>query len=246
MTEIAEDKAPPVASPSWSCSAFELTTVGEEQSVMAIASSSANDTDALIDLCKSLPYQKAEGGNPYPGHRANMPHTYTRQLVEHLHRILPEFSYSAASVIKPLFSAASVVTTPGKKLTLAQRFPHFDSPEPDHFAVMHYLHGPVSWGTSFFKHVATGFERISKDRVEAYQIQLLKGIQSHGRPEAKYHNNDTPLFRRIESFQADAGRLLVYPASILHSGTLPDSGPDPTNPNEHRLTINSFFKIQDG
>src|SRR5256885_8792614 len=55
-----------------------------------------------------------------------------------------------------------MVTTRPSDLSPAQRAPHFDSPDPRYYALLHYLRVPPGSGTAFYRQRSTGIERDRK------------------------------------------------------------------------------------
>ena len=66
----------------------------------------------------------------------------------------------------------SMVTTPDADLAPIQRLPHVDTTDPGRIALLHYLSGPETGGTAFYRHRATGAERLNASDFEAYKTAL--------------------------------------------------------------------------
>jgi hypothetical protein len=62
----------------------------------------------------------------------------------------------------------SIVTIKPGRLGPAQRIPHFDSPDQGIIAMLHFLRVPRESGTAFYRHRASGIERVTNDNVGDY------------------------------------------------------------------------------
>lgn len=139
-------------------------------------------------------------------------------------------------------STYSLVTTPEGDLTPPQRIPHYDDASDRVIGVMHYLLGPESGGTAFYRHRRTGFEAVTPDRKEAYFASLAEDEDEFGSPTRKYCYGDSDWFEMIDEVDAKPDRLIVYRGRQLHSGIIPDPGELSVDPRQGRLTINMFIR----
>lgn len=179
----------------------------------------------------------------YPGVRMAISDAYIIALVKNLHSIIHEFFGLDLRKIKKAVSAYSIVTHKPDKLKLMQRIPHFDAPSRNSLAVIHYLCDAPDSGTAFYRHNATGYEYIDKDRIGSYESSIVERFQSPTRHPINYICGDTEDYSEIASHQARYNRLLMYRGSSLHSGIIrPDYNFDPS-PETGRLTITSFIEF---
>ena len=51
------------------------------------------------------------------------------------------------------------------ELSLPQRAPHFDSPDPKYYALLHYVRVPKGSGTAFYRQRSTGIERVTEANI---------------------------------------------------------------------------------
>jgi hypothetical protein len=131
-----------------------------------------------------------------------------------------------------------MVTTPPRSLRPIQRIPHFDGPQPGRIAWLHYLCAPSQGGTSFYRHLATGVERVTQQRLPGYHAQLLVELTTSS--NRGYASGESPFFEKIHGIEASYNRLIIYPGNALHSG---DIGPGTVlseDPRLGRLTISGF------
>ena len=177
----------------------------------------------------------------YPGIRLPCPKEYVFSVHGHLKRLLSEVFQLPGSGVHGQ-SSYSIVTVRPQDLTDKQRIPHYDIPDRQNIAMIHYLCPNTFGGTSFYRHVATGFESIDEPRVEEYANILGGQIQRSGPPEAAYINGDTKQFQQIATYGAEFNRALIYRGSSLQSDDIPPEYERDPDPRTGRLSITSFFK----
>ena len=106
---------------------------------------------------------------------------------------------------------------------------------------MHYLKGPETGGTAFYRHRRTGFEILTADRYEIYQRALKRDEEEFGPPPPEYICGDTDRYELIGKVDAQPDRLILYRGQALHSGWISNTLPLSSNPAQGRLTINMFL-----
>ena len=106
---------------------------------------------------------------------------------------------------------------------------------------MHYLGGPETGGTAFYRHKRTGFETIRPEREAAYAMALDEDAREFGPPPMAYPDGSTPGFEQIGAVEARVDRLALYRGRQLHSGIIPDAGALSDDPKAGRLTVNMFL-----
>jgi len=136
----------------------------------------------------------------------------------------------------------SIVTHPKERLTPIQRLPHFDGFDGAQLAVMIYLNRTKHGGTGFYRHISTGFERVTEARYPAYKTALESGVGKSGLPPARYIEDGAPHFEKVFESSASFNSLILYPGTILHSGVIDNQSNLPANAKTGRLTINGFFR----
>lgn len=182
-----------------------------------------------------------DAGSYYPGVRAPAPQACESALFEAAGALVAEL-FGAPLRDELEMCAFSMVTTPPEKLDARQRWPHFDGPETDRIAFIHYLCGPEQGGTSFYRHRATALTEITPANQARYHASLSAELAMR-KPAQGYVREATEAFERIHQVDARFNRLIVYKGNALHSG---DIGPrtvlseDPLN---GRLTINGFGRL---
>ncbi len=137
-------------------------------------------------------------------------------------------------------ASLSIVTTRPPDLTPVQRMPHFDSPDPNHVAILHHLHDLPGTGTAFYRHRRTGFERASAARRTVLEPAWREDRLEYGEPQVGLAATG---YDKIFQAQGRFNRLLIYQGALFHSGVLPpDFSYDP-DPRTGRLTGTLFVKL---
>lgn len=134
----------------------------------------------------------------------------------------------------------SMVTVPESELAPIQRLPHVDTTDPGRIALLHYLSGAETGGTSFYRHRATQAETLTAEDFEAYRIAL----EAEGEPKPGYMRGSDDRFEMIGHVQAMPNRAVLYRSHLLHSGMIPIDLPFSADPATARLTLNSFFQAK--
>jgi len=173
--------------------------------------------------------------------RAPAPQVYVDVLLAAVTPVIEEtFGVPPADELD--LCAFSLVTTPPAQLHAIQRIPHFDGPDPDRLAFLHYLCAPFQGGTSFYRHRATGLESVTPSRVDEYRETVAADLGS-GSPARGYVGDDTRSFERVHRIDAEFNRLIVYKGNALHSGDITDLTILSEDPRQGRLTINGFGRL---
>ncbi|MEO9946450.1 MAG: DUF6445 family protein [Paraglaciecola sp.] len=190
------------------------------------------------------PYPGYEEGKGYPGVRASAPENYSCNLTKFLEPLIKNtFNVGKNKDIRKSMCAMSLLTTPESLLTPLQSTPHFDSSEPEHIAAVFYLCSPQQGGTAFYKHKATGLQRLTKQNVDKYLDAYYDELNTR-LPKPTYCLNNSDFFEKVGSIDAVYNRLVVYPGSILHNPFVPNPNLSiSTKPDNGRLTINTFFNF---
>lgn len=132
----------------------------------------------------------------------------------------------------------SMVTASPASLAPAQRAPHFDSFDPKHLAVMHYLSDTPGTGTAVFRQRATGIEAVDATNVSAFIAEAKRA----GAAASGYIVGSTDAFEEIGRVEGIADRLVIYQGRLLHSGIIPEGMTFSADPRIGRLTANIFIQ----
>jgi hypothetical protein len=212
--------------------------IGREGEPIVLIDRFSGNADQLLQAGQAAHYQDA--GASYPGLRSWADPSYLDCRRNLMMQIMQQvFGFSKGAGLK--VSTFSLVTTPQQALTPLQRIPHYDHADGEVIAIMHYLLGPETGGTAFYRHRRTGFETITPAREGAYNAGLAKDEQAYGMPPKRYCYGDTDWFEMVDEVEAQPDRLILYRGRQLHSGVIPNAEKLSANPKQGRLTINMFL-----
>lgn len=215
--------------------------LGEEAEPLVIIDDFSGMAPELLERGRNATYQDA--GAMYPGLRSWCEPDYLDGQRPLLFNILQTL-FGFRQQVQLDASTYSLVTTPPADLHPVQCLPHYDHADGKLVAIMHYLLGPESGGTAFYRHRRTGFETITPDREEAYNAALEEDVREYGLPPQTYHYGDSDRYALIGEVEARPDRLILYRGRQLHSGVIPQPDRLSTDPRAGRLTINMFLKGQ--
>lgn len=219
-----------------------LTLVGEQQAPVLVIDDFAENVDSLIDYAGDLATFAQQDTDYYPGVRKPLPDEYVQAIKDWVSKHFSEYFSDTQSKLPTKvdinLAAMSLTNQSPDSLIPIQRIPHFDTTNPNQWAIVHYLCDAEFGGTGFFKHKRSGFEIITEDNQKSYFRNLADDASEHGVPDAKYLQGDNDLFEMLHYVEAKKNRLVMYPSNLLHSGLI-KKWQAPT-PNQGRLTANAF------
>ena len=135
----------------------------------------------------------------------------------------------------------SIVSRKPSDLSPAQRAPHFDTTDPKHLALLHYLRVPPSSGTGFYRQRPTGIERVTEANLDRF-VRTARTDAAQLPPESGYIERSDEFYEQIGAIEAVPDRLIIYQGSLLHSGIIPPDMNFSDDPREGRLTANLFVR----
>lgn len=218
----------------------QLRHVGQERQPLLIVDDVLDDPDAMIEAAREAEFY-APKHTHYPGLNAPLPESYYRTVVTALRGpIAAAFGLSSDAYLK-YFGFFALATTPVREAEPIQKIPHHDGPDPQRLAMVHYLCRGDHGGTGFFRHKATGFESIDRDRHETYVAVAQAQLAARGVGAATYAGPDMADYQLIGQADCVFNRLILYRNHVLHSALL---GPEPGSgdPGQGRLTANGFIE----
>lgn len=217
-----------------------LHRLGREQAPLLIIDDVLADPEALVDVAAAAPF-----GPPmsvwYPGVNAAMPDAYLQALLPALRPSLQRAFGMAASAPLAAISFLALSTQQLDALQPRQRIPHYDQPDPQVLALVHYLGHDQGGGTGFFRHKATGFETIRPSRRDDYARAIDAELASHAEALNTFAGPQTPGFEMTGSADWRFNRLIIYPSCVLHCALF-DGARLNADPRTGRLTANSFIR----
>lgn len=223
----------------------ELRRVGTSQTPVVVIDEFSGRVGELIDIAAALapfPYHRA---NYYPGLRRiitekdSAAYDYVvRSLNDAAQFIAGAFDVPGFVLLEASFS---MVTADPSELLPAQRMPHFDTTDQKHFALLHYLNVPAGSGTAFYRHRATGTERVTEANIAGY-VPIARSEAATLPRDSGYIFGDNDYFEQVGAVEAVPDRLIIYPGSLLHSGIIPPGMNRSGDPRVGRLTANFFVR----
>ena len=212
--------------------------MGREGEPLVIIDGFSGLVGELLETAYATTYQHA--GASYPGIRSWANPSYLDRRRDLMMQIMSQvFGFTRG--VRLDASTFSLVTLAEQELYPLQRIPHYDHSGGEVIAIMHYLLGPESGGTAFYRHRRTGFETVTPDREDMYNSALARDEREHGMPPPRFCYGDTDWFEQIDEVKAVPDRLVLYRGRQLHSGVIPDPTVLSADPRHGRLTINMFL-----
>ena len=223
----------------------ELRRVGASGTPVVVIDEFSGDVGAIIDAAAGLAPFPFHRGNYYPGLRRIITpaDSAANAYVEAMLTDAAQFIAGAYDIdgFDLLEASFSMVTTDPAELTPAQRAAHFDTTDPKHYAVLHYLNVPAGSGTAFYRQRSTGIERVTEDNVATF-VRVAQAEAASLPANSGYLVGSDAHFEQIGAVEAIPDRLIIYPGSLLHSGIIPPAMRFSDDPREGRLTANIFVR----
>jgi len=217
----------------------QVLRIGRDRLPIIIIDSFTLDPASLITRAAEASF--IDAGSVYPGVRAPAPKAYVDALLTATTHMIEE-AFGAPPAGELDLCAFSIVTTLPAELRPIQRIPHFDGPDEDRIAFLHYLCAPHQGGTSFYRHRPTELERVTRNRLEGYRATVVADLKTETSALA-YVADDTRFFERIHTVEAEFNRLIIYKGNALHSGDISGRTMLSEDPRLGRLTINGFGRL---
>jgi hypothetical protein len=217
---------------------ISIRPMGREGEPLVVIDGFGGMVDVLLEAAYAAHYQHA--GASYPGMRSWADPSYLDRRRDLMMKVMQQvFGFSKG--VRLDASTFSLVTLGEDELSPLQRIPHYDHSGGEVIAVMHYLLGPETGGTAFYRHRRTGFETVTPAREDIYNAALAQDEAEHGMPPAQFCYGDTDWFELIDEVEAVPDRLILYRGRQLHSGVIPDPAVLSSDPRKGRLTVNMFL-----
>ena len=223
----------------------QLLRFGYSQSPVVIVDGFSGDVEQVAQLADELAPFPPIKRNYYPGVRRMItpadPKAYS-YVLEACQQATPfiggGFNFKSFDLTEASFS---LVTLRSDELQTQQRQPHFDSPEHAVLAMLHYLRVPSGSGTAFYRHKATGIERVTLTNVNRFATTARAEGAKLPKDSGYMHGSDD-FYEQIGVVEAIPDRMVIYHGSLLHSGVIPPDMVFSADPREGRLTANFFLR----
>jgi hypothetical protein len=212
--------------------------IGREGEPLVIIDNFTGQPERLRAMGMAAQYHPA--GVDYPGRRALADPSYLDLRRELMMQVMARV-FGLSRGVQCEIAAFSLVTLPPEQLSPRQRIPHHDHSDAGRVAIMHYLGGPETGGTAFYRHRRTGFEAITPQREATYAAALADDEREFGPPPPGYPLGNSAAYEQIGAVEARIDRLALYRGRQLHSGIIPDPTALSDDPATGRLTVNMFL-----
>jgi hypothetical protein len=192
------------------------------------------------NLVPAWPSKRAIRASAF-GRRKRTPNDYSQNVTELLEPLIKvNFGVPEELDVQKSVCWFSLTTPPPKALGPLQRTPHFDASTPHHMAALLYLCNDEQGGTGFYRHNATGLQRITADNRERYLDVYYEEVNAR-RPAQRYFDRSDDRFMLLGAIPARFNRMVVYPGSMLHSACINPALSICSDPRAGRLTVNTFY-----
>lgn len=202
----------------------------------------------LNDLTKQVSVNggfKPDEITNYPGIRSAMPKPividYLQPVMLGLYKV---FNLPETLSPFPKDNYFSLITANPGEISALQSLPHFDTPNPNLLAVIHYIGDGEHGGTGFFSHKKSGLERIDYENKEYFYECAQAHFNTIDTTNFSYCEEEHAEFSCYETIDYKPNRLIIFPGQLLHS-TLVNLDKDiDGNPITGRLTANMFIEFK--
>lgn len=215
---------------------ISLHTIGNEAHQIAVVHNVFDDVERVIDVATKIEFSAARLN--YPGVVA-APDQKTKQIVQ-------AACGAAAQLLRPTKSKHfqgsvdfSIITRDAFDAMARPIRPHGDGSDVTVFSSVLYLSEGLHGGTAFFRHISTGFEAITEDRLPFYKSVVLWEQMPENAPEEQ---EDHPRYLKTMEVPAKANSMVVFPSHILHNACINRGAPLPLDARLGRLTLNASFR----
>lgn len=233
----------PTVNKSFSVKTF---AIGRENEQIIVIDDFMEDAEDLVRYATEHSdfYKENKAGNYYPGVRLPPPAGYFDAVYGALRPVLESvFNISTDMCLVKAESSLSLVTLRPDELNDLQCLPHFDTADPNQYALLHYLCRTPHQGTSFYRHNFTGYEIISDERFDSYTQAYMEDLELNGPPEKAYILNSNERYTKIGSVAAEFNRIVIYRSCLLHSADIASEVSINADPATGRLTANTFVGL---
>lgn len=218
-----------------------IELIGEDNIPVIIIDDYANNHGEIINQVSNNGNFDTDNITSYPGIRSSIPKdlvvSYLKPLMKGIFQI-----YNVPKSLKPSpkDNYFSLITAKPSELTPIQSWPHFDTPNPNLLAVIHYLGKGEHGGIGFFEHKKSGFIRIDKNNKEYFYQCADDYFNSSDAKAFGYCQEQHSEFSCYKKIAYKSNRLIIFPGQLLHSTLVNIDTDIDSNPSSGRLTANMF------
>ena len=224
----------------------QVRVIGNERTPVIVIDDFARHPGAVADFaCRKADFA-LEKKSAYPGVRAELSRDYDAAALRALEPLLrATYAVPEHLVLMRVNAVYSLVSTCERDLKITQCAPHVDSNKPYFLAMTHYLNRGDFGGTGFYRHVPTGYEAITEDRVGGLFNASYEHYALHGVPPPRYFRESDGHYELIHRVEYRPNRLLAYPGNLLHTGLIDPARDVNADPRSGRLTMNLFVDFEE-
>lgn len=223
----------------------KIELIGKHKTPVIIIDEYANNLDEIIEQVVNNNSFTPDEITSYPGIRSPISKdfvvNYLKPLMQGLYDI---YKFPNTSRPSPKDNYFSLITKKPRELLPIQTWPHFDTPNPNMIAVIHYLGKGDFGGIGFFSHKNSGLERIEQKNKEYFYQCVGEFFDEASNKNLGYCQCNHSEFFCYKKIAYKTNRLIIFPGQLLHS-TLVDLNSDiDPNPASGRLTANMFVEFK--
>ncbi|WP_261389806.1 DUF6445 family protein [Ferrimonas balearica] len=222
-----------------------VSRVGRERTPILVVDDAVQCVASLRDVACQCGEFKSAMGAFYPGIRAPLPPSYVIDVVNRAVPLLRQLhGVPEHYQLRPAGFSFSLLTQSPERLQPLQRLPHFDTPDPYHFALLHYLNPGPHGSTALFRHRESGYERIDAKRMDGYFSLAQSALDELMKLPPAYMVESNHHYDCYYSVPYRENRLAIYPGNLLHSIQVNPEQDISDDPLSGRLTANLFIRFE--
>jgi len=224
---------------------IKVHEVGRARSKIVVADDFLQNARGAVDAAAELPEFPPEGTTAYPGqrHQIGPGDEASAHVVDILRTADPLIrSHFGADIFRVFEASFSLVTIPPRDMSIVQRTPHYDWADANYLAILLHLHHVPGTGTAFYRHRASGLERIDNGAAPGFRKIVEAELAEPDVPGQAPEDRTERYYERIFAVEARFNRLVVYQGCLIHSAYFPPAFDYSRDPRTGRLTANVFIQ----
>ncbi|MGX9463133.1 DUF6445 family protein [Shewanella sp. A14] len=222
-----------------------IELIGQQQTPIIIIDDFAADLANLVDIATNHGQFSHEQNSYYPGQRTSLPRQYIIDVINAVFQLIYDIYRIPTQLrLKPQQCVFSLIDKQPETLSPLQCLPHFDTPNPYYFAILHYLNDGPHGNTGFFRHNLTDYERITPENIDHYFATAQPFLDAKKHITPSYFIATDSHYSLYHQIEYRPNRLVIYPGNLLHSTLVNPQTDIDANPSSGRLTANIFIDFK--